>query len=149
MRSTRLLLPLLLTSLLPALGRAEAPPPTEDRACCGISETDTVGTLKPEAIESVSPKYRITRSGRYLAGVTVDYRSGLDLSPKKLQAALECQIARGQSQPSEASPLSVKNVQARVRTEGDRMRVELTAEDSSGANEILQRSRQLFGGSFR
>jgi hypothetical protein len=140
---------MLLTSLLPAVSKAEAPPPTEDRACCGVSEADTDGALKPDAVEGVSPMYRITRSGRHLVGVAVDYRSGLDLSPKKLQAALECQMARGRAQPSETSPLAVKNVQARVRPEGGRMRVELTADDTSSANEILQRSRRLFVGSFK
>jgi hypothetical protein len=93
--------------------------------------------------------YRITRSGRHLVGVKVDYRPGIDLSPKRLQAALECQIARGLVQPSETSPLAVKNVRAVVRPDGDRMRVELTADDTSAANEIVQRSRRLFAGSFK
>jgi hypothetical protein len=149
MRSTRLLLPLLLTSILPSVGRAEAPPPAEDRACCGVSEADTAGALRPEVVDVVSPMYRITRSGRHLVGVTVDYRSGIELSPKKLQAALDCQIARGQAQPSETSPLAVKNVRAAVRPGGERMRVELTADDTSAADEILQRSRRLFVGSFK
>lgn len=146
MRSAKLLMTVVLASFLPAVGRAEAQPMTETQACCGVTASDADLPIRPDAVESISPIYRNTRSGRHLQGVAIVYRSGLGLTSQRLQAALDCQIARNRVQPSAgSSPLAVSHVDARVRADGERIRADLTSDYVASAEETLLRSRKLFG----
>jgi len=143
MPSSKLLITVAFASFLPATSRADTPPATEARACCGLTAADADLPLRSDVIESVDPIYRNTRSGRRLLGAEIVYRSGLGLTAERLQAALECQAARGREHPSADSPLAVRWVETHVRSEGDRLRVELTSDRAASANEILERGRRL------
>lgn len=96
-----------------------------------------------DAIESVSPIYRNTRTGRYLHGIAITYRPGLDLNASQMQETLDCQIASGLQHPSADSPLTVKNIQAKARASGDRLHVEITSDDAASADKVLKRTRRL------
>lgn len=128
-----------IVSSIAVQGRAETSAATEAGTCCGLTSEQAGLLLRPGVVERVSPLYQTTRSGRHLVGAAVTYRSGLALSVERLQAAADCQIIEGRIHPS-SSPLAVKNVEARARTERDRLRLDITSGDEASAREIMRRA---------
>lgn len=124
---------------LPAASRAETPP----QACYGVTAVDAARPLHADSIESVSPIFQITRSGRHLYGAAITYRPGLGLDASQMQETLDCQIASGRHHESPDSPFTVTDVEARVRTKGDRLFVEITSRFADSAREILNRTMRL------
>ena len=141
MRVKLLMLTTILASfiLIPAPSRAI----TTGETCYGVTAANPALPLRSDAIESVSPVYRNTRTGRYLGGVAITYRPGLDLSASQMQETLDCQIASGLQHPSADSPLTVKNIKANALARGDRLHVAITADDAASADKVLKRTRRL------
>lgn len=124
-------------SFLPIASRADTPP----QDCYGVS--DSARALHSDAIESVSPIYRSTRSGRHLYGAAITYRPGLGVTAPQMQETLDHQIAGGRHHAFPESPFTLNNVDAIAHAKGDRLLVEITSDDARSADQILKRVRRF------
>ena len=112
-------------------------------ACAGVSEPGVI-SLPRETVESVSPLYQRTRSGKQLSGATVIVRAEPGRTAEQLQRAFQCQIARCSVRPvSDSCPLAIQGVRARVEPADRRFVVQLWSDDAAAGREILARSRSL------
>jgi hypothetical protein len=141
---TKLLLMIVaVASFFPTPGRADAgsTPDTSRQERHGA--TEATSALHPDAIESVTPVYRSSRSGRHLAGVAIKYRPGVGVTASQMQERLDHQVVNGRYHSSSDSPFSLKDVDASARAEGDRLLVQITSTDSRSARDIVGRTNEL------
>lgn len=130
---------------------AEALRTAETKACTNLDAADR--DLSPffhrPDIERVEPLYRNPNSReRRLTGALVAFAQVPGLSREWMQQSLDCHLARNAAMGFDAPemgycPLASKGVQAIARESDGRVHVEITADDSTTASEILRRAQLL------
>lgn len=130
----------------------------EAAACGGLSEDDrdTSPFDRREDVAGTEPLQSVASGGRgatapHLVGASVTIRAVPGLTKEYLQRLVTCHAARnasmGFAMPEMAScPLSVKGASATVESAGAGFRVDIRADDSQAAEEILRRARALQAG---
>lgn len=123
--------------------RAPDPHDVAATACAGIRPSEAP-PLRRELLESVTPLYQRTRSGKHLAGATVTIRAGAGLTADQLQRIFDCQIARCVLAPAfEGCPLATEGVRVRVVSEADHFLVQIWSDDAAAGRQILARTESL------
>lgn len=127
----------------------------EASACSGLSDEDrdTSPFDHREDIVSAAPLQSTASSGKAgstqrLLGASVTVKAVPGLTKEYLQRLVNCHSARnasmGFSMPEMAScPMSVRGASATVESDGPGFRVDIHADDSQAANEILRRAKSL------
>lgn len=128
----------------------------EGSACAGIPEDDR--DMSPfdhhEDIRSVSPlqdEDNVDRSSsRRMAGAEVVFRAVPGMTAEWLQRVVNCHLARNAAIGHETAaadmpycPLTLRGVQASVRSVGDGFVVAIRADDEETSKEILRRAEAL------
>jgi hypothetical protein len=129
---------------------------TEDRTCAGIEDEDraTSPFAHFEDIKSVSPLREETKTGKATrtktAGAEIVFRAIPGMTAEWLQRLVDCHIARSAtighetaSSDMPACPLTLKGIQANVRSVGDGFAVTVRSDDTATANEILRRAELI------
>ncbi len=132
---------------------SEALRSAEASACAGIPEEDR--DLSPfshrEDIRSVSPLKEENKVGRSVSytnpGVEVVFRAVPGMTAEWLQRVVDCHLARNAAIGHEAAgaemgfcPLTLRGVQASVRSVGDGFAVAIRSDDAAVAKEIQRRA---------
>ncbi len=126
----------------------------ESTACAGIDELDRA--MSPFAhrddIASVAPLTERNPPGRHTiagaVGATVVLRARPGMTTEWLQRLVDCHLARNASMGHDVPempycPLVPHGVTAQVRSTGDGFAIELSADDTDGAAEVLRRAESL------
>jgi hypothetical protein len=127
----------------------------EAAACAGLNEEDrdTSPFDHREDIVSSEPLQSIASGGKggssqRLLGASLTVKAVPGLTKEYLQRLVNCHSARNASmgfamQEMTSCPLSVKGSSATVESAGAGFRVDIRADDSQAANEVLRRAKAL------
>lgn len=136
-------------------GGSKALQDAEASACAGLDADDRDTSpfdhrediVKSEALQATAPSVKGGSSQRVL-GASVTIKAVPGLTKEYLQRLVNCHLARNASmgfamQEMASCPLSVKGASVTVESAGPSFRVDIRADDSQAAVEILRRAKSL------
>ena len=128
-------------------------------SCSGVPEEDRDNSPfdHPDDIRSVSPLREDIRMGKSnssrMAGAEVVFRAVPGMTAEWLQRVVDCHLARNAAIGHETAaadmprcPLTLRGVQASVRSVGDGFAVAIRSDDTATSEEILRRAESLHAG---